>query len=68
MFKSKTRTIIASRSCLAEHMAKFKTSIQLNFRTFYKHFSQTNENTHKKCQPQIDIDINSHQKCHFFYR
>ena len=47
-FKSKTRTISASRSFLTVHMAKFKMSIQLNLNTFYKHFSQTNENTKKK--------------------
>ena len=57
MFKSKLRTITfyhacgtisASRSYLAEHMAKFKMSIQLNLCTFYKHFSQTNENTKRR--------------------
>ena len=60
MFCSKTRPISASRSCLAEHMAKFKMSIRLNLSTFYEHCSQTNENT-KKCFSQIDIKRN------FFY-
>ena len=48
MFKSKTRTISAWRSCLAEHMAKFRMSIRLNLSTYYKQFSQTNESTKKK--------------------
>ena len=42
------RTTSTSGCCLAEHMTKFKMSIQLNFSTFYKHFSQTNENAKKK--------------------
>ena len=46
--KAKRVPFSASRSCLAEKMAKFKMSIQLNLNTFYKHFSKTNDNTKKK--------------------
>ena len=52
MFKSKTCTISAPRSCprekkFTERMVKFKMSIRLNLSTFYKHFSKTNKNTKK---------------------
>ena len=61
----KAKSVPFTRSCLAEHMAKFKMSIWLNLSTFYKDFTKTNKNTKRKSQSQCDINIKSHREMIF---
>ena len=67
MFKSKTRTISASRSCLAEHMVKFKRPFNWIWARF-RNISLKLTRTQRKRQSQIDININSHRKMLFLLR